>query len=145
LNCGPRFGVTVDKFEGEQERPRLTSFQVTVHLKNIPLKLWSRATATRILEGFGEPVFLDDVSFDGPDRRAVYTMVDCHDDRMILKSVMVHAGNFWEQVFIRVVDWAPIDPSPPSKMDFQDGRNRQGKFDTEKRARKSLARGVDRV
>jgi hypothetical protein len=65
---------------------------VTVHVKNIPLKLWSRAVATRILEDFGEPVFLDDVSFDGQDRRVVYTMVDCHNGRMILKSVIVHVG-----------------------------------------------------
>jgi hypothetical protein len=66
-------------------------------------------------------VFLDDVSFDGPDRRAVYTMVDCHDGRMIPKSVMVHAGNFWEQVFIRVMDWAPIDSSPRRKWTSKKG------------------------
>jgi hypothetical protein len=69
---------------------------VTVHLKNIPLRLWSRAVTTRILKDFGELVFLDDVSFDGPDRRAVYAMMDCHDGRMISKSMMVHAGGFWE-------------------------------------------------
>jgi hypothetical protein len=59
---------------------------------------------TRILEDFGEPVFLDDVSFDRQDRRAVYVMVHCHDGRMIPKSVMVHVGGFWEQVFITVID-----------------------------------------
>jgi hypothetical protein len=69
---------------------------VTVHVKNIPLRLWSRAVATRILEDFGEPVFLDNVSFDGPDRRAIYVMVDCHNGRIISKSVMVHVGGFWE-------------------------------------------------
>jgi hypothetical protein len=51
-------------------------------LKNIPLRLWSMAVATRILEDFGELVFLDDVSFDGQDRRTIYAMVDL--------------GGFWE-------------------------------------------------
>jgi hypothetical protein len=73
---GPTYGVTVEKFEGEPERPRLTVVRVTVHLKNIMLRLWSRTMATRILEDYGELVFLDDVSFDGHDRRAVYTMVE---------------------------------------------------------------------
>jgi hypothetical protein len=67
---------------------------VTVHLKNIPLRLRSKTVAIRIPEDFGEPVFLNDVSFDGHDRRAVYAMVDCHDRRVILKSVMVHVGGF---------------------------------------------------
>jgi hypothetical protein len=93
---GPTYGVTVKKFEGKPERPRSTAVLVTVHLKNILLRLWSRTVATRILKDFGEPVFLNDVSFDGPDRRAVYAMVDCHDGRMISKSVMVHVGGFWE-------------------------------------------------
>jgi hypothetical protein len=35
--------------------------------------------ATRIVENFAESIFLDDVSFDGQDRRVVYAMVDCHD------------------------------------------------------------------
>jgi hypothetical protein len=82
----PTYGVTMEKFEGEPERPRPAIVRVTVHLKNIPLRLWSRAVATRILEDFSEPVFLDDVSFDGQDKRAVYAMVDCHDGRMIPKS-----------------------------------------------------------
>jgi hypothetical protein len=71
---------------------------------------------TRILEDFDELVFLDDVSFDGHDRRAVYAMVDCHDCRMISKSMMVHVGGFWEQIFITVIDWATIDPLVPLKM-----------------------------
>jgi hypothetical protein len=82
----PTYGVTMEKFEGEPERPRPAIVRVTVHLKNIPLRLWSRAVATRILEDFSEPVFLDDVSFDGQDKMAVYAMVDCHDGRMIPKS-----------------------------------------------------------
>jgi hypothetical protein len=36
--------------------------------------------------------------------RVVYTMIDCHDDRMIPKYVMVHAGGFWERVFVMIVD-----------------------------------------
>jgi Domain of unknown function (DUF4283) len=91
---GPTYGVSVEKFKGEPERPRPTIVRVTVHLKNIPLRLWSRVVVTRILEDFGEPVFLDDVSFDGSDKRAVYAMVDCHNGRMILKPVMVHVGGF---------------------------------------------------
>jgi hypothetical protein len=67
---------------------------VIVHLKNIPLRLWSRAVTIRIIEDFDEPIFLDDVSFDEPDRRAVYTMVDCDDGRMISKSVMAYVGDF---------------------------------------------------
>jgi hypothetical protein len=69
---------------------------VIVHLKNIPLRLWTRKVATRILEDFGKLVFLDDVSFDGQDRRAVHPLVDYHDGQMIPKSVMVHVGGFWE-------------------------------------------------
>jgi hypothetical protein len=92
---------------------------VTDHLKNIPLRLRSKAVATRILEDFGEPVFLNDVSFDGHDRRAVYAMVDYHDRRMILKSVMVHVGGFLEQIFITVIDWAAIDPPTPLENDYQ--------------------------
>jgi hypothetical protein len=91
---GPTYGVTIEKFEGEPERPRSATVRVTVHLKNIPLRLWSRAVTTRILEDISELVFLVDVSFDGRDRRAVYVMVDCHDGRMIPKSVMVHVGGF---------------------------------------------------
>jgi hypothetical protein len=74
---------------------------------------------TRILEDFGEPVFLDDVSFDGQYRRAVYAMVDFHDGRMISKSVMVHVGGFWEQVFVTFIDWAAIDPPTPLENDYQ--------------------------
>jgi hypothetical protein len=73
---GPTYGVTVEKFEGEPEQSKPSVVRVTVYLKNIPLKPWTREVATMILEDFGEPVFLDDVSFDGQDRRAVYTMVD---------------------------------------------------------------------
>jgi hypothetical protein len=51
---GPTYRVTVEKFEGEPERPRPVVVRVTVHLKNIPLRLWSRAMATRILEDFGD-------------------------------------------------------------------------------------------
>jgi hypothetical protein len=78
-----RQGIMVDKFEGEQEWRMLVSFRVTVHLKNIHLKLWSRETTTRILEDFEEPEFIDDATTIGPDRRAVYAMVDCHDGQMI--------------------------------------------------------------
>jgi hypothetical protein len=93
---GPTYVDYVEKFEGEPERPRSASIRVTVYVKNIPLKLWSKTVATRILEDFGESVFLDDVSFDGPNRRAVYAMVDCHARRMILKSMMVHVWGFCE-------------------------------------------------
>jgi hypothetical protein len=72
----------------------------------------------RILEDFGEPVFLDDVSFDGQDRRAIYVMVDCHDGRMIPKSVMVRVGGFWEQVFVTIIDWTAIDPPVPLENDY---------------------------
>jgi hypothetical protein len=37
LNWGPRFEITVDKFEGEPERLRPASFRVTVHLKTYHL------------------------------------------------------------------------------------------------------------
>jgi hypothetical protein len=62
---GPTYGFSVEKFEGEHERPRLVAVRVTIHLKNILLIQWSRATATRILEDFDELIFLDDVSFEG--------------------------------------------------------------------------------
>jgi hypothetical protein len=62
---GPTYGVTIEKFEGGLEWPRSAVVRVTVHLNNIPLRLWSRAMTTSILEDFGEPIFLDDVSFDG--------------------------------------------------------------------------------
>jgi hypothetical protein len=91
---GPTYGIIVEKFEWEPEQPRPAAIRVSVHLNNIPLKLWSTAVTTRILEDFGEPVFLDVVSFNRHDRRAVYTMVDCHDGLMIPKSVMVHVGGF---------------------------------------------------
>jgi Domain of unknown function (DUF4283) len=78
-----RQGIIVDKFEGEPERRRLTTFRVTVHLKNILLKLWSREMITRILKDFGELAFIDDATTVGPDRCAIYAMVDCHDRRMI--------------------------------------------------------------
>jgi hypothetical protein len=90
----PTYGVIVEKFEGEPERPRLAVIRVTVYLNNIPLRLWYRAVAIRILEDFGEPVFLDDVFFDGHDRMAVYVMVDCRDGRMIPKSVIVRVWGF---------------------------------------------------
>jgi hypothetical protein len=82
-----------DKIPGGEHSPRPKSVRVTVHLKNIPLRMWSRATVTQILEDFGESVFIDDVCMEGTDRRAVYAMVDCHDGRMIPKSIMVHAGD----------------------------------------------------
>jgi hypothetical protein len=50
---------------------------VIVHLKNISLRLWTREVATRILEDFCKLVFLDDVSFDGQDKKVVHAMVDC--------------------------------------------------------------------
>jgi Domain of unknown function (DUF4283) len=78
----------------ELERPRTTVVRVTVHLKNIPLRLWSRTVTIRILKDIGEPIFLDDVSFGGPNRREVYAMVDWHDGRMIPKSMMVHVAGF---------------------------------------------------
>jgi hypothetical protein len=62
--------------------------------------MWYRATAMRILKDFGEPIFIDDVCMDGLDRRAMYAVVDCHDGRMIPKSIMVHAGNKWEIVYV---------------------------------------------
>jgi hypothetical protein len=67
--------------------------------------------------------FNTDVSFDGQDRRAVYIMVDCHNGQMIPKSVMVHVGGFWEQVFVIVIDWATIDPPIPLENDYQFLRN----------------------
>jgi hypothetical protein len=98
---------------------------------------------TRILKDFGEPIFLDDVSFDGQDRRAVYAMVDCHDGRMIPKSVMVHVGDFWEQVFVTIIDWAAIDPPTLLEDDYQFLQNQQGKFGTEDLVRQSLVWGTD--
>jgi hypothetical protein len=62
---------------------RPTTFRVTVNLKNILLKLWSRKMVTRILEDFGEPIFIDDATMISPDRCVIYAMVDCHDGRMI--------------------------------------------------------------
>jgi hypothetical protein len=108
---------------------------VTVHQKNILLRLWSRTVATRILEDFGEPIFLDDVSFDGHDRRVVYAMVDFHDGQMMPKLVMVHVGGFWEHIFITIIDWAAIDPAAHLENDYQFLRNRQGTFGTEDLAR----------
>jgi hypothetical protein len=100
---------------------------------------------TRILEDFGEPIFLDDASFDGQDRRVVYAMVDCHDGRMILKSMMVHVGGFWEHVFITIIDWVTIDLPDPLEKDYQFLRNRQRKFRTEDLACQSLVWGTDRI
>jgi hypothetical protein len=71
-----------------------------------------------ILEDFGESVFLDDVSFDGPDKRAIYAIVDCHDERRIPKSMMVHVGRLWEQVSITIIDWAAIDLLAPLEYDY---------------------------
>jgi Domain of unknown function (DUF4283) len=79
----PRQGIMVDKFEGEPERRRPTAFRVTMHLKNILLKLWSRETAVRILEDLGEPAFIDDATTVSPYRCAIYAMVDYHDGHMI--------------------------------------------------------------
>jgi hypothetical protein len=100
---------------------------------------------TWILEDFGEPVFLDNVSFDGPNRRAVYAMVDCHDGRIISKSMMVHVGDFWKQVFVTVIDRTVIDLSSPLENDYHYLRNRQRKFGTEDLARKSLVWGTDKI
>jgi hypothetical protein len=138
-------GILVAKFQRENIRPRPESVRVTVHLKNIPLRMWSHATVTRILEDFGESVFIDDVCMEGTDRRAVYAMVDCHDDRMIPKSIMVHAGDKWEIVFVRVIDWALVGAPPPLENDHLYGRNQNGEFRAEAQARKSLARGMDRL
>jgi hypothetical protein len=88
----PRKGIVVDKFEGELERRRPAAFRVTVHLKNIPLKLWSRETATRILEDFREPAFIDDATMVGPDRLIIYVMVDCHDEWMIPLGTSARRG-----------------------------------------------------
>jgi Domain of unknown function (DUF4283) len=79
----PRQGIVVNKFEGEPKRMRPTTFRVTVNLKNILLKLWSRKIATRILVDFGEPIFIDDATMISPDRCVIYAMVDCHDGQMI--------------------------------------------------------------
>jgi hypothetical protein len=97
------------------------------------------------LEDFGESVFIDDVCMEGTDRRVVYAMVDCHDDRMIPKSIMVHAGDKWEIVFVRVIDWALVGAPPPLENDHLYGRNQNREFRAEAQARKSLARGMDRL
>jgi hypothetical protein len=55
----PRQGIMVNKFEGELERRRSVTFRVTMHLNNIPLKLWSGETSTKIMEDFGEPASID--------------------------------------------------------------------------------------
>jgi hypothetical protein len=145
IEWGPTYEVSVEKSEGDPERPRPITVRVIVHLKNISLRLWSRAMTTWILEDFGEPVFLDDVSFDGLNRRAVYAMVDCHDGRIISKSMMVHVGDFWKQVFVTVIDRTVIDLSSPLENDYHYLRNRQRKFGTEDLARKSLVWGTDRI
>jgi hypothetical protein len=83
----------VDKFEGEPERRRPAAFRVTVHLKNIPLKLWSRETTTRILKDFRERTFIDDATTVGPDRRSIYAMVDSHDGQMIPLGTSARRGH----------------------------------------------------
>jgi hypothetical protein len=34
----PTYGVTIEKFKGESERPRPAAVRVTVYLKNMPLR-----------------------------------------------------------------------------------------------------------
>jgi Domain of unknown function (DUF4283) len=89
----PRQGIMVDKFEGEPERRRPMTFRVTVHLNNIPLKLWSSEMITRILKDFGELTFIDDATTVGPDRRAIYAMVNCHDGWMIPLGTSARRGH----------------------------------------------------
>jgi hypothetical protein len=48
----------------------------------------------RILEDFGEPAFIDDATTVGPDRCVIYTLVDCHDGRMIPSSILCTSGAF---------------------------------------------------
>jgi hypothetical protein len=126
----------MDKFEGEPKRRRPTAFRVMVHLKNIPLKLWSRETATRILEDFDEPVYIDDATTVGPDRYIIYEMVP---------SVLVHVMGIWEEVFVIVVDWANIDGPLELADDYLYGRIEKGIFGMEDSAKKSLARGSQRL
>jgi hypothetical protein len=135
----------VDKFEGEPEWRRLTTFGVTVHLKNILLKLWSRETASKILEKFREPAFIDDATTIGSDRCIIYAMVDYHDGRMIPLLVLVHAEGIWEGVFVIVVDLASIDGAPELVEDYLYGRTEHNVFDIEDSARKSLARGSQKL
>jgi hypothetical protein len=78
---GERLGVIVEKYDKASERPRPASIRVTVHLKNIPLRIWLTATVRRIMEDFGDPVVIDVSTTDEPDKRAVYGVVDCHDPR----------------------------------------------------------------
>jgi hypothetical protein len=46
--------------------------------------------AMRILEDFRGPEFIDNATTVGPDRCAIYAMVDCHVGKMISPSVLVH-------------------------------------------------------
>jgi Domain of unknown function (DUF4283) len=79
----PRQDIVVDKFKGEPEQRRPVTFRVTVHLKNISLKFWSRKTIMRILEDIGEPTFINNATTVGTDRHTFYAMVDYHDGQMI--------------------------------------------------------------
>jgi hypothetical protein len=72
-------------------------------------------------------------------------MVDCHDERMISLSVLMHVGGIWEDVFVIVVDWASISGHPELAKDYMYGRTGQGIFGTKDSARKSLAQGSQRL
>jgi hypothetical protein len=141
----PRQDIMVDKFEGEPKWRRPTTFGVMVHLKNILLKLWSRETASKILEEFREPAFIDDATTIGSDRCTIYAMVDYHDGQMIPLLVLVHAEGIWEEVFVIVVDLASIDGAPDLVEDYLYGRTEHNVFGIEDSARKSLARGSQRL
>jgi hypothetical protein len=118
---------------------------VTVHLKNIPFKLWSREIAMRILKDFKESTFIDDATTVGSDRRVIYAMIDCHDGRMIYLSVLVHAEGIWEDIFVIVVDWTSIDGPPELAKNYLYGRTGQCIFDMDDSVRKSLARESQRI
>jgi hypothetical protein len=82
---------------------------------------------------------------DGLDRRAIYTMVDRHDGRMISPSILVHVEGIWKEVFVIVMDWASIDGLSELAEDYLYGRTGQDVFSMEDSVRKSLAQGSQKV
>jgi hypothetical protein len=99
--------------------------------------LWSKATTTRILEEFGEPIFIDKSITDGPDRWAVYAKIDCHDPRLIPHVMNVHTGPIWEEVVI-VVGWEMSDVPQDLIRDYRSIRTRDRVFASENQARSTL-------
>jgi hypothetical protein len=75
----------------------------------------------------------------------IYAMVDCHDGRMIPLSVLVHTEGIWEEVLVIVVDLASIDGAPELVEDYLYGRTEHIIFGIEDSARKSLARGSQKL